>query len=454
MNIPRYRQFIKSLLALITLLTLTSCSTSSVSRFLASGGDGPKNSVAVIDQYRDAMQVRHDFMKAETKGIYAQHFIVREDTIGLGYFTQIREARRRGIPVKLIFDDWASVKATSPRRLTFSMVQHLIDEGVEIKFFHKIDKRAITTPYRYMKRMHEKLVMFKGSESFLVGDRDAGGSYYGMKKVKERFVSRDILVKGDVSQDAFKHFEDLWDSDLVEEYDMSKLKIAPTAQDVELAKIKLDEAQRKLKAINFVDNNGTIDRWTKKLKPVKKITFLGDGVGKIDYTAHKITLETIKNAKKSVLMSSPYVILNKKNASVLKESINNGAKITLLTNSARMTDEIWVPPAYDYDSKKLTNMGVDLWEGSTTRIFHAKSYIIDEKIVIFGSNNFDNRSQRWDRESGIMIEDEDFAAELKKFMMDDKKQATKVDPNRLPLRKESCRDYLKFIFGQIIKPIL
>lgn len=415
-----------------------------------------KNKALWVDDYRSGIQVRYDFMRAEQKEINAVLFIAREDATGLAFYHELRAAARRGVKVKVIFDDYGATGASSSKKLTHAMVRHLMDEGVEVKIYNKIDNRALLDPQRYMSRMHEKILLFKGEESFIMGDRNLSNKYFGISKNKDKFLSRDLLVSGDETKVVAHHFDRTFHSDYVEVLDFNKSKIPVTDADVLACKQKLDATASSMEAHPIIKKGITAQNWKDKAKSVKKLTFFGDSPTKTNNVAHQKLLDLITNAKKNVVIESPYVILNKQNSAAIQQAQKNGSAVEVITNNGTLTDEVWVPPAADDDLRKLQKQGVNVFESSAenTRILHTKSYLIDDKYIFFGSNNFDNRSQNWDRESGVIIEDEAFSQDLKKMLARDKTMATKLDLNRPRYRAGGCKHMMYWMLSNMLRPIL
>ena len=437
---------------LIFLLALVSCA-SAKSIFLRSPSSSDySNKVLIVEDYNDAMQFRLDHFLEESKGIRAMHFIVRENSYGLWYMGQLRAAARRGIPVRLIFDDWASLNATSKSRFTYSMLKHLTDEGVEIKFFHRIDKRSLVKPQRYTRRMHEKVLLLEGANSYVLGDRDVSETYYGLRSDGANFVSRDLVVEGDSYADAQKHFEDLWSGPLVEKIDLNKVKV--TEEEALAAKQRLDKTLKTFNTENNLVGNSKRAKWKLRYSPVRSLQFMGDKGGAVESRYHSRLMSIMKNAKKTLQISSPYIILNSGNKSVLSTAVSNNAKVEIVTSNTKVTDEPLVPPAYDHDSKKIVRKGVSLYESSGNRLVHFKQYVVDGRYTMIGSYNMDNRSAIWDRESGVIIDDEDFARVASGYFEKDKSLAVRVDVNRRSLKFQSCKNFFMFLVSSVLRPVL
>ncbi len=417
-----------------------------------------QNTAFVLDRYAESIQARNAYASEEGKAISVMHFIVREDPAGLAYLSKLREAVRRGVNVRLIFDYWASLESSSERRLTRAMVKHLEEEGIEVRFFNKFeDKRSILkSPKRLLRRMHNKALYFHSSNTFFIGDRDIGGSYYGFKAKGEAFRSRDVVIKGLVAKDFLKHFNEMWNDLLVERLDENYSKLSQ--EEIARARERLDKIQRRMTKSKLFDRFKKIRDWSWKAKPVRKAIFHADRAGKgWSNTVHGRFLELLENAKKSVVFQTPYLILNPNSKGKLETAIDNGVKVQVFTNGTSITDEIYVPPAYDVDSKVLVGMGIDLYEADpekTQKIYHSKTGVFDQKTTWHGTNNFDNRSEVWDRELAVEIEDESFAKQMQSYIDKDMAFMKKVPRGRSPLRYRSCRDYMMYLFSNLIRPIL
>ena len=102
-------------------------------------------------------------------------------------------------------------------------------------------------------------------------------------------------------------------------------------------------------------------------------------------------------------------------------------KVTVMTNSLAATDEPLVHNGYSKYRPGMLEAGVDLYELSPTRAqktkrlgmfgnslgrLHAKSAVIDRKLVFVGSMNLDPRSASANTELGMFIENAGLAKEM------------------------------------------
>jgi putative cardiolipin synthase len=146
--------------------------------------------------------------------------------------------------------------------------------------------------------------------------------------------------------------------------------------------------------------------------------------------------EYINKANESVIIDSPYLILTKELESLLRSVIARGVKVRILTNSLKATDGILPQAAYIGQRKKMVRMGIELYEYFGEDSFHSKSLVIDNKIAIIGSYNFDPRSQNLNTETMSVFYDLELAQALTDSMNKSLLLSYSVDQNGRPVGHE------------------
>jgi len=150
-------------------------------------------------------------------------------------------------------------------------------------------------------------------------------------------------------------------------------------------------------------------------------------------------LDRLRGAQKDVVLTSPYLIPGAKGIELMQGLRERGVKVRLLTNSLAATDEPLVHIGYSRYRKQMLRLGVELYELSPTRVkrnwklgmfgtshgrLHAKTAVIDRRLVFIGSMNFDPRSDVHNTEMGIFIDSPQLARELLRLADLDKLQAS------------------------------
>lgn len=84
----------------------------------------------------------------------------------------------------------------------------------------------------------------------------------------------------------------------------------------------------------------------------------------------------------------------------------------IVTNSLRSTDGLLPFAGYLKYRRRLVRNGIDIREFKGPDTLHAKSAVIDGRIIVVGSYNFDRRSQNLDVEGLCVAEDAELARQL------------------------------------------
>jgi putative cardiolipin synthase len=135
----------------------------------------------------------------------------------------------------------------------------------------------------------------------------------------------------------------------------------------------------------------------------------------------------IWNASKEVVLTSPYLIPGEKGLRSIEELRERGVAVTVLTNSLAATDEPLVHTGYSRYRYQMLQAGVDVYELSPVRTratkrlgmfgpslgrLHAKTAVVDRRMVFIGSMNLDPRSASQNTELGVFVDSPQLAKEL------------------------------------------
>lgn len=261
------------------------------------------------------------------------------------------------------------------------------------------------------------------------------------------FRDRDILLLGPAVLDMQENFEEFWSSPLS----------VPVSSLLDAAEHEITEQDAKVKAaelhayaadpVNFEPEVRRAIGELSNLFPEllrkmtwQTVTFISDAPGKNDAKAGlggggmstESLFDTIRNAKHSILIQSPYLIMPKGGIELLAELNSRGVKTRILTNSLASTDNIPAFSGYHRQRSRLLNAGVELFEykphpgiqaelveryprlAENNPVFglHAKSMVIDDRLIFIGTFNLDPRSANLNTEVGALIQSEELARQL------------------------------------------
>jgi phosphatidylserine/phosphatidylglycerophosphate/cardiolipin synthase-like enzyme len=142
-------------------------------------------------------------------------------------------------------------------------------------------------------------------------------------------------------------------------------------------------------------------------------------------------INLIRRAKHSIDIQSPYLITTALGQGLMRDAVDRGVRIRILTNSLASTDNLEAFSGYQRDRQKLLQTGIRIFEfrpdarerysimtGELQRdldftpIFglHAKSMVVDGRITVIGTFNLDPRSANLNTECLSVIYSKEIAA--------------------------------------------
>lgn len=411
-----------------------------------------KTGVYVLEDGGGSLVTRAWLSENAEKSIDIQYFIFSTDNVGLIACDYLVRAADRGVKVRILIDDImvdADVEdiliLDSHKNITIKIYNPGVNLGKNI--FSKIKKFA--TDFRDAnQRMHNKTFIVD-SKVVITGGRNIADEYFDYDH-EYNFRDRDVLLLGKATSDVNTSFNDFWNSSLsikakelfpkvvIKSEDKNKFeKLHQYACNPENFWPQIRTQIENLpQAFQSIKNSG-------KLVWVENVSFVSDNPGKNDGTkglggggvSTSALIELIKNAKNTIEIQTPYLITSELGQNLFRDAVKRGVNVRILTNSLASTDNLEAFSSYQTDRKKLLNTGVKIYEFRPdaaerkkimtgelqetldyTPIFglHAKTMVIDDRIVVIGTFNLDPRSANLNTECVAIIHSENVASEVLK----------------------------------------
>jgi putative cardiolipin synthase len=423
-------------------------SNTSLAAELAPFTDKMKDStgVYVLEDGGGSMVTRAWLSEYAEETIDIQYFIFSTDNVGLIACDYLVRAADRGVKVRIIVDD-IMVDAEFEDILT--MDAH---ENISIQIYNpgmNLGKSAVEKATKLLtdfrsanQRMHNKTFIVD-QQVVITGGRNIADEYFDYDH-EFNFRDRDVLLLGEVTADVSQSFESFWGSeltvpiadmageeapvyhegmfDLLHEYACNPANFWPQVR----TKIEHMPA-----AFNQMTSQG-------KLIWLDSVAFVSDDPGKNDgsegLSGGGLTTTALVNlvdkAKKSIAIQTPYLITTEYSLEIMRNAVNRGVEIRILTNSLASTDNLEAFSSYQKERAKILATGAKIFEfkpnaaeradimtgdlhreNGSTPIFglHAKSMVIDEEITVIGTFNFDPRSANLNTECITIITSEKVA---------------------------------------------
>ena len=406
-----------------------------------------KSGVYVLDTGEEALLARAWLADNARKSIEVQYFIWSTDNIGILAAEALLRAAERGVRVRVIVDDLL-IDAPDKYLLTLSL-----HPNIDIRIYNPrisvgvpLQKRLLNvlTDFRGVnQRMHDKTLVVDGKIA-ITGGRNMAAEYFDYNH-EYNFRDRDALLLGETVKAIQANFEGFWNSALsvrVEElYDgWGLMQKNVRVDDEEIKQIYRELHEYAKSPENFApevraaiaDIPASFAGLAKQMT-WGKVEFISDRPGKND---NKVFLDgggqttsalarLVLSARERIVIQSPYLVLSDQAIEVFRQIIGRGVKVRINTNSLASTDNLPAFSGYRSQRDRLLETGLQIYEyrpapdiqrklmkrspaaTSKSPIFslHAKTMVVDAKIVYIGTFNIDPRSENLNTEVGAIIHD-------------------------------------------------
>ena len=405
--------------------------------------------VYILEKGEEALIGRAWLAKHATKSIDVQYFIWSTDNIGILAAEQLLSAAERGVSVRVLVDDLL-VDAENRTLLLLSAHPNVRiriynpNLSVGVGLWQRV-KNTFTGFRAVNQRMHDKAAIFD-EVAGITGGRNMADEYFDFDH-DYNFRDRDVLLLGSAVRDMRENFDEFWESEFAIPVEQV---LAEELEDISPADVRQRSQQLHSYAANPTnfapEVRQSIDAATQRIPGLFEamtwddVRFISDVPGKNDGNSGlggggestNQLIDAVKSAKESILIQSPYVIMPDGGIELFEQLIDRGISIRISTNSLASTDNIQAFSGYSAQRKKLLRAGVELYEfkpspaiqdeliqnypriAENNPVFalHAKSMVIDDRIVFIGTFNLDPRSANLNTELGVLVDNRELARQL------------------------------------------
>ncbi|MET0226394.1 MAG: phospholipase D family protein, partial [Dokdonella sp.] len=418
----------------------------------------------------DSLLLRIHLIRAARSSIDIQTFIFAEDDAGWLVLDELIAAARRGVKVRVVADqlfslddvEWLARIARAHRNLEFRLYNPTFDEAVTqpVEFAAGI----LCCFSKFNQRMHNKLFLIDG-EIGIAGGRNIENRYFDWDQEFD-YRDRDMLVLGPkTGAEMQASFEQFWgdprsvpltrlndvNQRIIDDGGAAKAPGEPA--DVDHARIDALRARAADTAYmreHFVDAAVRVARVDYFSDAPDKALRPGDPAG-LELTRRISDL--IAGAREQVVFETPYLVLSARAREVFRALYRRKPRVPVIvsTNSLAATDAFYVYAlSYKYKKRYLKRYGFQIHEfkpfpadaaefvqdyehlaggGNSGRYrrygqtplrregvrlgLHGKSIVIDDRVSVIGSHNFDPRSDNYNTESGFIVYDRTIATRVR-----------------------------------------
>ncbi len=427
----------------------------------AAAGGGPAHRLVLLPRGEDALALRLHLIRSAHRSIELQTFILSDDDAGLLVIEELVAAARRGVRVRILSDQLFSTDNTA---LLARLAQ--VHANLAMRLYNPTFGEARTGKLEFAagilccfsnfnQRMHNKLLLVDG-ELAVIGGRNVDDRYFdwGAEFV---YRDRDVLVAGPATATMAASFDEFWHHPRavpVERLGDVAQRIVAESKGAQPAPAEpLAELQRAARVLARADDGEWLAReFVAPALAVDRVEYFADRPDKRfeedesnkDLSARIAAL--LGEARERIVLQTPYLVLSREARKLLeaKREENPGLELVVSTNSLAATDAFYVYAVsqkykrhfvrdlrmqiYEYrpfpgddavaadaaqaragKAKVKRREPVPLSRPGMRRGMHAKSIVIDRRVTLIGSHNFDPRSDDLNTENGLIVWDAAFA---------------------------------------------
>jgi len=418
-----------------------------------------KTGVYVLEDGGGSLVTRAWLCEHAEKTIDIQYFIFSTDNVGLIACDYLVRAADRGVKVRIIVDDLmveagiGDVLALDSHK-NISIKIYNPGQNLGKNVFQKLGKLA--THYRsFNQRMHNKVFAVDG-KVVITGGRNMADEYFDYDHAYN-FRDRDVLLLGKAVGEVESSFERFWNSPIaVAVGELQKGKDTEKGDSTRFDRLHeyacnpenfwpqiRSEIVELPKVFHRIMESG-------RLVWLDRVSFVSDELGKNDGrhgmggggVTTSALARLIGEAKYSIDIQSPYLIVTDEALQLMKEAIARGVRIRILTNSLASTDNPEAFAGYQKNRRALLDAGVDIYEfrpdaAERVRIatgalqkklnyspvfgLHAKTMVIDGAVSAIGTFNVDPRSSNLNTECFALVYSKQIAQGVLRGMNDEYK---------------------------------
>ncbi len=409
--------------------------------------DRSQTPLRVLDDNTDAWLARLRLLEGAKTSIDTTYFIVEPDAFGLAWLGLLAEKARAGVKVRLMLDargSFSFINSDEGRAL-----YAVADAGADVRLFHPVNSQLAKLVTKLDLKQgaasdHDKLIVVDGVVA-MVGGRNIADDYLAdPRDLKTAYTDMDVVVEGaDIAAAVDMAFATEWERGGVaiekgqrkDEADVLALALAAMrswiaspaftpaqlksldgiAEDddrvvdiarvlegsvvSQLAELPKDPARDRLRAIcvelsghrHLRGARGDVKAIDVKAAVVDSVAL--EGIG--DHAIFDALVQSIVDAKTSVMLQTPYLVLSEMEVKALADASARGVDITIMTNSPLSSDSAPTQGAFLAQWPKLAARvpRARIFVISEERLMHAKVFVVDHRLSFVGSYNIDPLSR-------------------------------------------------------------
>ena len=285
-------------------------------------------------------------LKAARESIHIEMFILDRGSIWDEIFAILKEKAAAGLDVRLLLDDFGSLKASTP-----AFRRSVRAAGIQLAFFAPINKDVLHFSFNF--RSHQKYILIDGNTGYC-GGINLADEYFDRKRRFGYWKDAAVRIRGEAVRSMEGMFLMMWQVCTGQE---QRLPPAPPAPE------------------------GTGSAFVRP--------FAGGPAKNPDNPVQVLYDMVIDRATKYLYITTPYLVLDRQMSNSLIRTAKSGVDVRIMMPG--IYDKSYVHAVSCHNFGPLLRSGIRIFE-YTPGFLHAKQLAADGTLAICGSVNLDFRS--------------------------------------------------------------
>lgn len=380
----------------------------------------------LMETNMSAWEERIRLMNTAENRIILSTFDMREGESTKDIAAMLLKKADEGVKISILVDGVSGFLRMNGREFFYALSSH---PNIEIKIYNMLN---VLLPWKTQGRMHDKYVIVD-EKAYILGGRNTFDYFIGNYPTDGMSYDREVLIYNTAEKRAETdisslyqledYFKNMWASDVCTYFhDNENLR---EDADVKIILNMLSERYEKLRSERpdlfekFDYSKNTVS--TGHVELMSNPTHI---YGKEPVVFYELT-ELMKNAKKKVIIHTPYAVCNDYMYERLRE-VSSAVDVEMMINSVENGDNFVASSDYLRHKDELIDTGVQIYEYDGGTSYHGKSVVIDDELSIIGSYNMDLRSTYVDTELMLAVQSKALTAQLLEKMDGYKADCRKV----------------------------
>lgn len=377
--------------------------------------------VAYINDNNDALLYRLHMIENAQEEIILSTFDFNPSQSGKDIMAALIQASKRGVSVRIIVDGCSGFMDLYGNDYFQALASY---PNISIRIYNTIN---LLKPYDMQARLHDKYVIID-NKMYLLGGRNTTnlflGDYSSSKNIdRELFVYNTKENDNSSLSQLRSYFENVWALPDSKDYLCQK-----ETDSIRKAKTVLESRYNYLQKTY----KKAYEEWDfeKLTMPTNKITLLSNPIE----TENKepllwYSLQQLMLHSKNVTIYTPYIICGKEMYQGLEDLKKKNIPVEVITNDVASGANPWGCTDYLNQKEKIRKTGVKVYEFMGEHSCHTKALLLDDRMSIIGSYNFDMRSTYQDTELMLAVDSPELNAIIRKEAERDKTYSKTMGTN-------------------------